>query len=160
LKDTDGVTNTIDMDGGTGYIVLGNAGSSEDGDIRVNDTDGSQSIYLDGASGNVTNQFAGNGLVKAWARINSDGTVASCWRCSTSASNTQKVGTGQYEVDFTIASDIRARPRTGILDRHTTSTSNGMITLADRAGDNSSVWVDTKDPSGTATDQAFTVVIY
>ncbi|MFV2073884.1 MAG: hypothetical protein ACC742_14700 [Thermoanaerobaculales bacterium] len=160
LKDNDGTTNTIVLNGLTAQIILGNSASTEDGDILVRDTDGTSSITMDGASGNVSNQFAGNGLVKAWARINSDGTVASCWNCSTNAANTQKLFTGQYEVDFTFASDITARPRAGILDTHGTLITAGEIYLANRLGDNSSVWVGTLDSAGTSSDRAFTIMIY
>jgi len=160
LKDDINNATTIDMDGSLGYIILGNSASSEDGDLSVLDNDGSSSIYLDGATGAVTNQYAGNGLVKGWAEISAAGTVTQCWRCNTNAAETQKISLGSYEVDFLFATDISTRPRSGQLDTHVTGSAIGMIGLADRAGDASSVYVKTYNSSGAAADQPFTVVIY
>ena len=73
-------------------------------------------VRLDGDSGNVTNRFSSlpsqsNGLIKAWARIESDGTLHSCWRCNTAPGETGRAGTGLYFVDFTpLTSDLTGRP--------------------------------------------------
>lgn len=160
LKDSINNATTINMDGALGYIILGNSASTEDGDLSVLDSDGTSSIYLDGGTGNVTNQYGGNGLVKAWAEISAAGTVTACWRCNTSTAETRKLSTGTYEVDFTFNTTIATRPRTALLDTHTTGSAIGMIGLADRAGDATSVYVRTYSAAGAAADQPFTIVIY
>jgi hypothetical protein len=43
-----------------------------------------------------------NGLVKAYAEINTDGTIAASWRCNTDPLETQRLATGSHEVDFTL----------------------------------------------------------
>lgn len=103
----------------------------------------------------------GNGMVKAWARINADGSVASCWRCNTSGTETRNISTGNYEVDFTpLSTDIRSRPRMGLLDGYGGSALRGGISFEDRSGDPSSVFVETYDSAGTSTDESFTIIIY
>ena len=79
-----GAVNSSRMDPN---ISLGTAGN--DGDFSVENTSGAATVSLDGQTGNVTNRFANtaatsNGLVKAWAKINADGTIDSCWRCPVS----------------------------------------------------------------------------
>lgn len=161
LKDSINNASTVLLDGTTGQLTLGNSASTEDGDITILDNDGTSSIFMDGASGNLTNQLGGSGLVKGWARINSNGTVASCYRCSTNAANTQKVGTGSYEVDFTFSSDITSRPVLAVIDSHTTgSLSFGTAQVGFRSGDPSSVWVITRYPDDVYLDRPFTVVVY
>ncbi len=160
LKDSINNATTISMDGSFGQITLGGAGSTEDGDLTVLDNDGTSSIILDGSSGNVTNQIGGNGLIKAWARINSDGTVASCFRCNQSTAETRKLSTGSYEVDFTIATDITSRPLGAIVDHHGYSVSFGTAQVGYRSGDTSSVWVITRYPDDAYYDRPFTVVVY
>jgi hypothetical protein len=59
-----------------------------DARLRLRNGIGDNALELDASSGNVTNLFskeqnASNGLVKAWARIDRDGTVDACWRCNT-----------------------------------------------------------------------------
>ena len=105
---------------------------------------------------------AGPSGVQAWARIRADGTIASCFNCNTSTSQTQRLGTGEYEVDFTpLSSDIRGRPRLATRDDlRAASAPTGQIGLADRFGDNSSVFVRTTDNSGTNTDQDFVLIIF
>jgi hypothetical protein len=89
----------------------------EDGRLRLRRIDGKTTIELNGSTGNVTNRFSdiageSNGLVKAWAAINADGTIAACWRCNRDTDETRRFGNGDYEVDFTpLSPDIRERPR-------------------------------------------------
>ena len=109
IKDDDGATTTIDLDGRTGGIRLG--GNGEDGDLIVYDNTDTETFRVNGQSGAVTNELSGNGQVKAWARINADGTVLSCWRCDPSA--TFASPPGLYTVDFSpLGLDIQSRPRT------------------------------------------------
>jgi hypothetical protein len=103
----------------------------------------------------------GNGMVKAWARINADGTIASCWRCNTDTSQTRNYGTGYYEVDFTpLSTDISGRPRSAVLDILLAGSTTGMISVANRSGDPSSVFVYTLDIDGNPADRPFTLIIY
>ena len=151
---------TVLLDGSDGRLLLGVAG--QDGDLWLRDSANTVTLQVDGQSGNLTNAFSGNGVVKAWARINANGTVESCFRCNTSATETRSIaGAGSYEVDFTpLATDISSRPRSAVLDSHSGAVLEGGITLADRSGDASSVFVRTTDPNGTDTDIAFTLLIY
>ncbi len=162
LRDTDGTTTTISLDGQLGFIQLGSP--NEDGDLRLfdNSPDNSLSINLDGATGNVSNQLVGNGLVKAWARINSNGTVASCYNCSSSAFNTQRLSTGDYEVDFTFATNISSRPWVCSVGHGGNSTivRHDTIGCAGRNGDPSSVYVAIENHAGTDVDREFTLVVF
>jgi hypothetical protein len=132
------------------------------GRLRVRDADGEDAVQLDARFATVTNLFsndenASNGLVKAWAQINLDGTVAACWRCN--PAQTQNLDLGFYEVDFTpLDTDISGRPRSGTIDGEESVA--GMIGLADRSGDESSVFVTTLDSTGAEADLAFVLIIY
>lgn len=160
LKDSINNATTVQLDGTLGQIILGSSASTEDGDLSILDTDGSSSIFMDGNTGTITNQALGNGMVKGWAEISAAGSVTQCWRCNTNAAETRKISTGNYEVDFVFATSIATRPRTALLDTHVTGSVIGMIGLADRAGDATSVFVQTYNSSGVLSDQPFTVVIY
>ena len=143
--------------------------SSDDGDLHVKNVAGRFTVSLDGATGNVTNRFSNtagssNGLVKAWATISANGSIASCWRCNTDPTETGRRATGVYEVDFTpLASDIRGRPRSVTFD---TTTSGGFfgpaaIFLQASLGDFSSVVVSSSFSStGVPVDNRFTILIY
>lgn len=147
---------------GTGQAYLGNSGSS--GTLYMdNGTASWNSIVLAGSTGTLTNQYAGNGLVKAWARINFDGTVASCYRCNVATDETRLIPgyTGAYEVDFTpVGTDIRDRPWTCSMGTGATFGAIGQIGCVQRSGDASSIFVDTRDTVGTSANVAFTVVVY
>jgi hypothetical protein len=144
-------------------IVLG--GSSGDGRLRIRDDANDIGVDLQ-ANGNVTNRFdnaasRSNGLVKAWAEINEDGSVANCWRCDKSSSATFRVSEGLYQVDFTpLNTDITGRPRS------VTVSGAGAIPLAairtaDVAGDASALNVATNDPTdGDFIDAPFVLIIY
>ncbi len=103
------------------------------------------------------------GNLKAWAMINADGTIESCWRCNTDALETQKTQTGVYEVDFTpLATDISARPRLATPQIHGVDVLEFpvLIDLADRSGDLSSVFVVIRNTNNTLTNAPFVLVIY
>ncbi len=145
---------------GTGQAFLGSFGTS--GSLSLDNGTGSwSSIVLSGSSGNLTNQFGGNGLVKAWARINANGTVASCYRCNAAAAETQSLGTGFYEVDFTpVGTDISSRPWSCSLGTGAVFGAIGQIGCVQRSGDPSSLFVDIRGTTGLGADQAYTVVVY
>ena len=162
LRDEAGVVNNVRVLGSSADIWLGSTSTGDDGDVYLHDgTSTAYSVQLTGSSGSVYNKITGNGLVKGWAQVNGDGTVSSCWRCSTSATNTSKQDTGVYEVDFTIDADITGRPvlcSTG----HNDSTINGQDSIAcvQRSGDTSTVWVVTRNGAGATADSNFTVLVF
>jgi hypothetical protein len=136
-----------------------------DGRLRVESGDRT-AVELRGSTANVTNLFSNdedesNGLVKAWAKINADGSIAACWRCNTDASETLRTGTGLYSVDFTpLAPDITGRPRSATVSG-VSATPLATIRMADTAGDASSVNVATNNPTtGAFANAPFVVLIY
>ena len=138
-----------------------------DGRLQVRDANNAAALTLNGATATVTNLFSNledesNGLVKAWAQINADGTIVACWRCNTDLAETRRVGAGSYEIDFTpLATDIAGRPRTATIDIHLTgSFGDSTVTLADRSGDPSSVFTRTHNTAGALTDAPFVLMIY
>ena len=162
LRDSDGTTTTVNLEGRLGLITLGAPGS-EDGDIIIYDGNTTlESFRVDGNTGNATNQFGGNGLVKAWARINSDGTIASCYRCNTDTTETRRISEGHYEVDFTsISTLMRLRPFLCSLGYGEVQIIGaGHIICSRRNGDQSSINIVTTSDSNTAADGPFTVVVF
>lgn len=145
---------------GNGGAYLGSSGYP--GYLALdNGTNSWSSIQLSGINGNVVNQFGGNGVVKAWARINADGTVASCYRCDSSAAETQNLGTGVYEVDFTpVGTDVSGRPWSCSLGTGAAFGAIGQIGCVQRSGDPSSLFVDIRSTTGAAANVAYTVVVY
>ena len=158
LRDTNGVTNNIYMDGASGNMELGANGGADDGDLDI--WDGStRSIYMRGTEGSLYNQITGNGLVKAWARINADGSVASCFRCVTGG--TGNLSTGNYEVDFSIDTNIDSRPVTCSIGHNDVGFSAGdSIYCVGRALDDSSIFVSIVNSSGTSVNSEFTAVVF
>jgi hypothetical protein len=140
----------------------------KNGRLRVRDQGGEIAVELDARSGHVTNLFSNdpdesNGLVKAWAQINADGTVAACWRCNTDPAETSRLNTGSYEIDFTpLATDITGRPRSA------TVSGIGIVPVAsiravDRTTppDDSTVHIFTENPAtGGRIDAPFVLIIY
>lgn len=120
---------------------------------------------LRASNGNVTNLFSNdedesNGLVKAWAQIDADGTIVACRRCNKDPNETRRTGTGTYEVDFTpLTTFIQGRPRSATID-HTATGEAAMIKLTDRGVDQSSVFVRTLDEDGAAADLPFVLIVY
>jgi hypothetical protein len=147
---------------GNGGAYLGSSGFP--GYFAIdNGTNSWSSIQLSGSNGNVVNQFGGNGVVKAWARINADGTVASCYRCDPSATETRLIPgfTGAYEVDFTpVGTDISSRPWSCSLGTGAVFGAIGQIGCVQRSGDPSSIFVEIRNTAGATANQAYTVVVY
>ena len=160
------VDTAAHIDASEARLILGSgtgADPGDDGNITLEDGEGNNSIELDGDTGTVQNNLlVGNGLVKAWARINADGTVLTCWRCNNAPAATQRISNpGVYEVSFSpLATDIQSRPRLAVLDSHSTNTTGGEINLANRSADNTSVWVGTRDSNGAFANRAFTLIIF
>jgi hypothetical protein len=158
LESGTGVTTTYLDSSGNHFL----GGPGYPGYLALDNGKGSfSSISLSGSSGDVTNQFAGNGLVKAWARINFTGTVASCYRCNTDTVETRRLGGGLYEVDFTpVGTDITGRPWTCSLGTGAVGDANGSIACTARFGDPSSIYVTTINTIGQLGDKDYTVVVY
>ena len=70
-------------------LKLGRSGN--DGDFTVRAADKSLGVKLDGDTGTASNSLSGDGLVKAWAMINADGTVHECYRCNKDPAETRKL---------------------------------------------------------------------
>ena len=149
-------------------ISLGTGGNA--GTLSVKNAAGTPTVSLDGGTGNVTNFFANtpdssNGLVKAWAKIESNGTIHSCWRCNMDTNLTRRLNTGRFEVDFTpLTTDLTGRPFGGSVVTHDFPNWVGQsITVAPTFGDTSSLTVRIALPSGgtwTYYDADFTVMVY
>jgi hypothetical protein len=147
-----------DLELGSGYSTY----PGDDGDIELFDGQGNIDIDLNGSTGTIVNSFTGNGIVKAWARVGSDGIVDSCYRCTTSTTESQRLNAGRYEIDFTsLGTDIRDRPWTCSLGNGgTTSETGRSINCVQRNGDTSSVFVNIRNSTGTDTDSPYTIVVY
>jgi hypothetical protein len=145
-------------------ILLGGSGAS--GRLRIRDA--ANAIGLDlRDNGNVTNRFSNdetksNGLVKAWARINADGTIAACWRCNRNPGGTGRLDLGQYSVDFTpLATDIRGRPRSVSVDAGAGDSIPAVILLVlDHPFDESAALVFGIDLDSNSADAPFVLTIY
>jgi hypothetical protein len=133
--------------------------------LRVRDADGEDAVELDARRANVTNLFSNdedesNGLVKAWANINADGTIAACWRCNTDPSETLRTGTGVYQVDFTpLSTDITGRPRSAVISGAGVFP-QAVIRVADIDDDASALNIATNAPGGGLVDVPFVLIIY
>jgi hypothetical protein len=132
--------------------------------LRVRNEDGDNAVELDAKRGNVTNLFSddedeSNGLVKAWARIDADGSVDACWRCD--KGETGRTSTGIYKVDFTpLATDITGRPRSATISG-AGAVPPAVIRIADIAGDASALNVATNNSAtGALTNAPFVLIIY
>jgi hypothetical protein len=143
-------------------VVGGNTGN---GRLRLRNDDGDTGVELRATDGNVTNLFSNaedesNGLVKAWAKINADGTIAACWRCNTAANETFRVSEGLYEVDFTpLSTDISGRPRSATVSGDG-AVPQAVIRVADIPADASSLNIATNTPGGALNDTPFVLIIY
>lgn len=94
--------------------------------------------------------------VIGWARINADGTIASCLNCTA----TYRGYPGFYEVDFAPLGDIRGVPRSATLDELGDGYEYGMISVGDVDGYNSRVSVLTLGSDGSTQYQSFVIVLY
>lgn len=150
-------------------MTLGSGSVSEpgdDGEILLLDGMGSSLLELDGGTGNIEQDVDniaianGNGAVKAWAKIDADGTVFQCWKCNLSAAQTRRLDEGDYEVDFELG-NIQARPRLAIIDSHTTTAVTSFGVAVFGSSDTSTVRVRTRALSdGVLLDAAFTVFVF
>ena len=139
--------------------------AADAGDLLLGNGQGVILLDLDGLSGNINqdvdniNLLNGNGVVKGWAKINSDGSIASCWKCNSDAAETQRLGTGQYEVDFTVG-DLSQRPCLVSPGDH--GVTGGTVRIVDcyHSTDPSSKNVESSDASGTGADADFTILIF
>ncbi|MGH6918761.1 MAG: hypothetical protein ACREJ0_13790 [Geminicoccaceae bacterium] len=128
--------------------------------LRLRDAAGDNGVELSAATANLTNLFsndqdASNGLVKAWARINDDGTIEACWRCNKDPNVTRRIQEGFYEVDFTpLATDISGRPMSGSI----LNSGLGQLVLFNNNANLSSILVTTF--FSAIEDRAFVVLIY
>jgi hypothetical protein len=113
-------------------------------------------VQLPGATSFQVGSSGGPNVI-AWARINADGTVASCLNCN--ASGTSLLLTGRYQVDFTLG-DITGVPRSATIDDLGADVSDGIISVADRFGVASAVFVHTTNNAGVDTNLPFTLVLY
>ena len=144
-------------------ILLG--GSGDSGRLRIRDAANATGVDLR-SNGNVTNLFSNdedesNGLVKAWARINADGTIAACWRCNRDPDATQRLFLGAYVVDFTpLATDIRGRPRSVTMDAGSGVVFPSVLHLRDDPADESAVLVFPFSLNADPADAPFVLTIY
>lgn len=169
------------IDASLGALTLGSGSAEsegEDGEIFVEDGLGTTTFQVEGSTGNTTQILSGNGLIKAWAKINADGSVHSCWNCNSDPAETRSVPVGSggpYEVDFTLG-DISTRPYLVVVGSHTASSacSRPLVcdqfmdfiwpAIAPRFGDDSSVYVQLVDYAGGTPvffgEEDFTVYIF
>lgn len=90
-----------------------------------------------------------------WAVVNADGTLAR----GTPGTTTSKVGTGAYEVVFTL--DVHNAAFVAVLGLTGSSGTQpaGMVTTVGRAGNPNGVWLSTYNVSGTNTNQPFHLIV-
>jgi hypothetical protein len=87
------------------------------------------------------------GVVFFTAAINSDGTIGSCFGCTTP--NTKRLGVGIYQIDFgQNVQAVNGWSRWVQADTLTTGTENAWCNTADRAGNNNAVWVNCQTSGG------------
>ncbi len=155
------VGSSIRLEGDSANIELG--GQGQDGDLVLTTSAGVDSIELDGETGTAQNSLAGDGYVKAWARVDTDGTVLSCYRCD--PSKTSRTATGVYEVDFSLlAADITSRPRMAVGDGFSAGAGSlHVVRMADHASDTAKIQILTFRLFTTgpaADDDSFTVTVF
>ena len=162
-KILNGTVTSVDM---APSLNLGTQGN--DGDFTVKNASGTPTVRMNGDGANITNLFSSvpgqsNGLVKAWARVESTGAVHSCWRCNTDPTVTFRDDTGIFFVDFTpLATDISARPIAVVNRSNSTgAVQNEQVTLVSVDNDLSRVFVIThRSTNGDLADYDFTVFIF
>ena len=99
----------------------------------------------------------------ACCRIQSTGVPigAESWRCNLSNLETRRIALGQYEVDYTpVSTDVRQFVRLATLDTQAFGSINAEIGVADRAGDNSSVFVSIRNNAGAFVDGGFNLCLF
>ncbi len=156
-------------------LVLGSGNISSpgaDGDLLIQDGAGTTTITLDGASANAIQVIdpgdtsMANGFVKAWAKIDEDGLIVSCWNCNTDTQVTKRLSLGTYQVDFLLG-DISSRPVLASVSFHSSGATFFRSWIGTQpATDVSAVHVETEtitffpDPEHAHSDQAFTLFVY
>lgn len=159
-------------------LVLGSGSVSSpgaDGDLLVQDGAGVTTIALDGGSANAVQLIdpadtsMANGFVKAWAKIDEDGSVVSCWNCNTDVQATRRLALGKYQVDFLLG-NIGNRPVLATVGTHSSAATFFRAWIGTQPStDVSAVLVETEtilinfpgDPVQHAhTDQAFTLFVF
>ena len=142
---------------------IGNWWLGQAGNLKLTNSRGAETVAIDGQSGNATNTFASNGFIKAWAMINSDGTIRDCWRCNRDPVETRRLATGLYEVDFTpLATDIRSRPKMAIAYNNDTGGTGFVNVGLNDSHDSSTVIVNVGKSYnvGEWYDYPFTIMIF
>lgn len=142
---------TVSLSGNSGALILGGGGTA--GDVLVRDGAAVTNFAVDGITGDVTNAFGGEGLAKAWCKVDGDGNLLAGFRCTSAT----RFVSGVYFVDFTaLATDITSRP---FLVSCTSQATSGTCqdAQASYSADDLSRIVVTTD---TADDGAFTLVIF
>ena len=122
-------------------------------------------LSLSGGSGTLSNAFGGDGLIKGWAKINEDGSIYDCYRCTPRLTVRNDAGT--YAVDFPdLSSDIRSRPKSVSLESHdrfiprSADEAVGFTSISASEYTPSRVWIYTLDRYGNYDDRSFTVIVY
>jgi len=153
-----GSVSALQFEAAVGELIIGS--EEAEGGLTIRATDLADSLTVTGAEGTIANRLEGQGLVKAWARLNADGSLLDCYRCD--ATGTGKRALGTYDINFSpLAADIRDRPRAAVLDTHSDDAPVlGFIGVGNVSGETARVRVSTGDTAGPAVDQAFTVLIY
>ena len=100
-----------------------------------------------GISPALTLNEATRGVVFKTAAINSNGTIANCFRCN--GASTLHLGTGIYQVGFDEnVQAVRGWSRMVQVDTLGTGSLNAWCTTADRAGVANAIWVSCQAPGG------------
>jgi hypothetical protein len=105
---------------------------------------------------NLTLANETRGVVFMTAAINANGSIASCFSCSTS--NTKQIATGEYQVAFnTTVTANSGYSRWVQVDTLTTGSINNVsCTTADRSGSSTAVYVQcSNNTTGDAEDTSF-----
>jgi hypothetical protein len=92
-----------------------------------------------------------------FAEVNSTGSLNNSSGGGVTVTKIGAAGSGTYEVDF--ARNIALCTAVATLGGATTTTFLGEVNVADRAGNNEAVFVDTNNSDGTAADKAFRLVV-
>lgn len=159
--------STVRLEGAFGNLDAG--GDGQDGDLFLKNNAFTNTIHLDGQTGNARTSLSGNGFVKGWARIDRAGGVLSCYNCeetTTGLNNGAPLGGVFYFVDFSpIADDITSRPRTLTIDKHGQTVLQdqriGLHFIDDDPDDPSRirVYFARKDDASSALSP-FTIIVY
>lgn len=154
--------NALFFDASTSQLTIGSGNSPQEGgtsgEIFLRRSKGGTTLWLNGANGDAMQGAAGNGLVRAWAAVNRDGTVASCYRCLDSGSF--RYERGQYLVDFSpVSTDVQVFLSIATLFRFGQDTAT-TIYVANPAGFPNHLMVLTYDKNNSFVDAGFSIVVF